>query len=429
VDYLVQPGDTLPVLAAHFNTTVTEIRAANPDIPIEVTTLPPGMPMRIPIYYHSLWGSDFQIIPDSLFVNGPAQVGFDSAAFIAQRGGWLKDYQEYTYYGLQSAAEVIDNVATLYSVSPRLLLALLDFQVGALTLRQQPLDSLDYPLGYRNYAHIGLYLQLNWAANLLNQGYYTWRSGQLETIEHLDSRVEYPDPWQNAATVALQYYFSHIYPFDGFKSATGPEGLALTYASLFGDIWANVVPHIPGSLQQPPMRLPFPAGNTWAFTGGPHTAWGDGAPWTALDFAPPSAAGGCSEADDMVVAVADGVIARTDTGIAVLDLDGDGDERTGWTVFYLHLSTQGKPPVGTQLKAGDPIGHPSCERGRSTGTHIHIARKYNGEWIPAEGLLAFNLEGWIAWNGSEPYLGYLRQPGLSVRACVCSDPESHITSK
>lgn len=31
--------------------------------------------------------------------------------------------------------------------------------------------------------------------------------------------------------------------------------------------------------------------------------------------------------------MADGVIARTGPAIAVLDLDGDGDERTGWVIF------------------------------------------------------------------------------------------------
>ncbi len=73
VDYIAQGGDTLPALALRFNTTVREIRQANPSIPQEVTTMPPGMPMKIPIYYESFWGSAYEIIPDSLFINGPAQ--------------------------------------------------------------------------------------------------------------------------------------------------------------------------------------------------------------------------------------------------------------------------------------------------------------------------------------------------------------------
>jgi hypothetical protein len=78
------------------------------------------------------------------------------------------------------------------------------------------------------------------------------------------------------------------------------------------------------------------------------------------------------------------------------------------------------------VKRGDPIGWPSCEGGHTTGTHIHIARKYNGEWIPADGPLAFNLDGWIAHNGTEPYLGTLTKGGLIVTACDCSDINSLI---
>ena len=45
VDYTAMDGDTLPGLAARFNTTEHEIRAANPILPERVTTLPQGLPM------------------------------------------------------------------------------------------------------------------------------------------------------------------------------------------------------------------------------------------------------------------------------------------------------------------------------------------------------------------------------------------------
>jgi hypothetical protein len=44
VGYTAQTGDTLPALAARFNTTVDQIREANPAIPDDATTMPPGMP-------------------------------------------------------------------------------------------------------------------------------------------------------------------------------------------------------------------------------------------------------------------------------------------------------------------------------------------------------------------------------------------------
>ena len=55
VDYIAQNGDTLPALAARFNTTVEEILQANSFIPKDATTMPPGMPMKIPIYFMALW--------------------------------------------------------------------------------------------------------------------------------------------------------------------------------------------------------------------------------------------------------------------------------------------------------------------------------------------------------------------------------------
>jgi murein DD-endopeptidase MepM/ murein hydrolase activator NlpD len=428
VDYTVQSGDTLPALASHFNTSILELREANPIIPEDVTTLPPGMPMKIPIYYAPLWGTSYQILPDSHFVNGPAQMAFDSSAFLDDKSGWLKGYIEYASGDNRSAAEIVDLVAMNFSVSPRLLLALLEYQAGGVTQPTPPEDADQFVLGNIDQRHRGLYLQLVWAANTLNNGYYAWRSGDIEPIIHLDGTLERPDPWQNAGTVALQKYFSLLYPPEKYNQAIGGDGLAAIYETLFGDAWENEQPHIPGSLPQPELMLPFEPGETWALTGGPHTGWGTGAPFAALDFAPPSVVGGCVPSNEWVTAVAPGVVVRSEPGIVVLDLDGDGDDRSGWSIFHLHVANEGRVPIGARLNVGDKIGHPSCEGGTSTGTHIHVARKYNGEWILAEGPLAFNLEGWIAQNGAQPYLGTLTRFSRTVTACVCSDSESFITS-
>lgn len=429
VDYVAQTGDTLDSLASRFNTTVREIRAANPIIPDSATTMPPGFPMKIPIYYQVLWGTPYQIIPDSLFVNGPAQIGFDSAAFVDQQPGWLKYHVEYAGGRNRRGGEIIDFVAQNYSISPRLLLALVEYQTGALTDPNPPGEGNPFRLGPVTYRTNGVYRQLTWAADRLNHYYYLARAGKLLSFELLDGRLERPDPWQNAATVALQHYFARLLRGDDYQRAISGAGLANTYTSLFGDPWANVEPHIPGSLEQPALRFPFEPNLDWAFTGGPHNPWGEEpGPLAALDFAPPSVAGGCTETDQWATAVADGVIARVDTATAILDLDGDGDERTGWNIFYLHLESATIPRAGTVLKAGDRIGKPSCEGGRSTGTHVHIARKYNGEWILAEGALAFNLEGWVAHNGASPYLGTLTRNGRTVVSCVCSDHTSWVRS-
>jgi len=428
VDYLAQAGDMLPALAVHFNTTEAEIRKANPDLSQDVTTLLPGLAMKIPIHYSPIWGTPYQIVPDNVFINGPLAGRFKTSEFIARYPGWLKDYSEYAGGLTRSGTEIVDLVALNFSVSPQILLTLLEYQLHALTDPQTP--QTRYMLGYVEIEHEGLYLQLVWAANILNNGYYGWRSGPIKTFEHVDGKLERPDPWQNAATVAIQSYFLDK-PESEYSIAIGPEGMAKTFKDLFGNPWEVQETHIPGSLQQPVLLFPFHAGETWSFTGGPHPGWGTLEPYAAIDFAPPENVGICNPSKFLVTAMADGVVARSEAGIVVLDLDGDGDERTGWNIIYLHVAIDGRVTAGTRVNAGDSIGHPSCE-GRgviANGTHVHIARKYNGEWIPAGGTLAFNLEGWIAQDGLKPYLGTLTRGSETITACMgCVNSASRVTA-
>lgn len=428
VDYIAQSGDTLPALASRFNTSIAEIREANPVIPDDATTMPPGFPMKIPIYYLPLWGTTFQSIPDQAFVNGVAQVGINTSALLASTNGWLKNYRVYTGGEWREGAEAVDYVAQNYSVSPRLLMAVLEYQAGALSNPEQPITK--YVLGFKRRYYETPYLQLVIAANTLNNGYYSWRAGQLTEFELPDGTLIRPDPWQNAGSVALQYYYSRLYSGDKFYAAIGPDGLAAVYKKYFGDPWADPINTLPGSLQQPELRFPFPAGHTWTYTGGPHTGWGTGEPLSAVDFAPPTDMSGCFavEEDEFSVAMADGYVVRSDLDGVIIDLDKDGDERTGWVLYYLHLATSGRVPAGVEVKAGDMVGYPSCEGGHVTGTHVHIARKYNGEWILADGPLAFNFEGWITHNGSVAYKGTLTRGAAVVTASEISDAYSVIRS-
>ena len=424
VDYIAQTGDTIPALAKRFNTTPDEIFAANPFIPADATTMPPGMPMKIPIYYLPLWADPFQIIPDHALVNGPTLVGFNTTAFLSKTDGWLKSYRAYAGGAWRSGANIVDYVASNFSVSPRLLIALLEYQAGAVSQPEKPTEP--YLLGFEEEYSGTVYLQLVKAANMLNHGYYSWRMGQLTEFDLLDGKLFRPDPWDNAASVSVKYYFSRNYSGPQFDSAIGPSGLARTYAELFGDPWEDETILIPGSLRQPELPLPFQPGQVWSYTGGPHTGWGTLQPYVAVDFAPPSDKSGCfvAESKYYVIAVADGIVARSETGTVVLDLDGDGNERTGWVIYYLHIAN--RAPLGAVLKRGDPVGYPSCEGGRVTGTHVHIARKYNGEWILTDSPVAFILGGWTIKNGPSAYRGTLTRGSLIVTACECGDLYSQV---
>jgi LasA protease len=426
VPYTAQTGDTLPALAIHFNTTVEEIRAANPTIPDPVSTLPPGFPMEIPTYNLPLTGTPFQILPDSEVPNGPGAIGFDTRQEVLGHPGFLSTLSDYAFGQERESWQVVETVAENYSVHPRLLLTLLEYRTHALTKPFPDGDQAEVPLGIREGFNRGLYRQLLWAAERINQGFYGWRTGRLREFETRDGFLIRPDPWQNAGTVAIQYLLAGMYNKDLFDREIGPDGFQRTYRSLWGDPFANGVAAIPGNLLQPEWPLPFLPDRVWDFSGGPHPSWGDSLPWGALDFAPPAVVGGCAESEEWAVAPAGGVVTRSENALVVLDLDGDGDERTGWLLVYFHIATNGRIAAGAQVVAGDRIGHPSCEGGLATGTHFHIARRFNGEWMPAAGPVPFTLDRWVAFAGEEPYEGTLVRGTQVVPACTCSTQENRI---
>lgn len=405
--YVVQPGDTLGNIANQFNVDLALLIAANqlnnPDR-IDV-----GQELIIPVLEDFPQGSDFQIIPDSELVFGPSTLSFKMDAFVESQPGFLKNYHEDRNGESYSGTELIEKIAREFSVNPRLLLAVLEYQSGWVTNPAPPADARKYPVGYQGNNQItGLYHQIGWAANMLNYGYYLWKAGGVKGWVLADQTYVLVPDSINAGTAGVQYLFSLLYGKEGWMKAVSPQGLYATYSRLFGSPEKLAYePLIPTNLTQPEMALPFAPGSIWYFTGGPHPAFGTGSAWGALDFAPPGEAYGCYTSPEWVTAVADGLVVRSGDGAVVQDLDGDGYEQTGWTVLYFHIASSGKVQEGRFLKAGDDIGHPSCEGGVSNGTHLHLARRYNGEWISADGTIPFVLSGWVSAGDGIPYEGRL----------------------
>ncbi len=413
--YIVQPGDTLSQIARRYNVSTEAIAQAsglaNPNwLEVgQVLTIPVPTPLTVP--------ADFKIIPDSELVYGPYAASFDVDAFVREAGGYLEHYREEVGQASMTGAQIVSKVALENSVNPRLLLAVLEYQSGWVRQAAPDPETLEYPLGFADPHRQGLYRQLFWAANELNRGYYRWRVAAVGNWILADSAVVSAVPTINAGTAGVQHFFAQLYGLEGWQKVVSPDGFAETYEALFGYPFDYAYePLLPPGLQQPPMQLPFEPGEAWSFTGGPHGAWGDGAAWGALDFAPPGEAQGCVVSSAWVVAVADGLVVRAEDGAVMQDLDGDGLEQTGWNVLYMHIDSRDRVRPSTYLRAGERIGHPSCEGGISTGTHLHLARKYNGEWIPADGSLPFVLDGWVSSGTGVPYDGYLRRNGQVIEA-------------
>jgi hypothetical protein len=230
----------------------------------------------------------------------------------------------------------------------------------------------------------------------------------------------------NAATAGLQYYFSLNRTKAKWKALVGdgPGSFAETYRTLFGDPAQYAIePLIPADTVCPSMELPWSEGQLWFYTGGPHGGWGDGSAWAALDFVPDEGYLGCAVASSWATAAAPGLVIYSQDGEVMIDLDGDGHEETGWVLFYLHVASQGRVAVGTRVRAGDRVGHPSCEGGFTESSHVHIARKFNGEWIAVDGPLPLVLSGWEFHSSGSAYEGTATRDGQERTAWECRDAE------
>lgn len=412
--YTVQPGDTLGSIATAYGITLGALMQANGLN--ETSLLSVGTSLNIPpVEMDPNPGSSFKIIPDSELVYGPASIDFDIQYFLEGHGGYLATYTQDVNGEYLTGAQIVQRISESYSVNPRLLIALLEYRSQWIT---NPTPSnIDFPLGFYEDYYAGLYRQLAWAANNLNRGYYTWRVNALSSLPLSDGSYVPMNPTINAGTAALQYFLAQFNSRSFWDLDVSEFGFSLTYNILFGNPFAyEVASLLPPNLIQPIMQLPLERGVSWSFTGGPHGGWDSGSAWAALDFAPPGEGGGCQIDPAWVVAVADGLIVRAENGAVIQDLDNDGYEQTGWTVLYMHVSSSERVERGTYVYAGERIGHPSCEGGVSNATHLHMARRYNGEWIPADGAIPFLLDGWVSSGNGIEYDGKLTKGTTVIEA-------------
>ena len=356
---------------------------------------------RIPVFLRAVWGAE-HLGPEPDWSN-PAEAGWGVV--------FHQDEDERVKQALQPL------IAHRMTQIEPMRLKVLEYRSGWVSSQGKTAVSEDYPLGLKDANRKGLYKQLSWAANEMTRGYTLWENSAVAVWTLSDGTVMRADATINGATAGIQYLMSLLLDKADWKTAVSPAGFYAVYERLFGFPFAfSIEPLVPENITQPELMLPFAAGDTWYFTGGPHVGWGTGSAYAGIDFAPPGEEFGCYESKTPVVAAADGMVVRSGNGVVVQDLDGDGREQTGWSLLYLHIASEGRAAAGTYLRQGDLIGYPSCEGGFSTGTHLHLARRYNGVWISADGEVPFVLSGWTSESAGIEYDGYLVKNGQTVEA-------------
>ena len=390
-------GDTLSGIAANYGTSVSALMALNelrnPDLLAigQIIQLPPPP---------QLYSPNDLVLSDARLARTGGAEQFDIQAFVSSQPGLISQIGDTVNVRsadgrateiLLTSSQAVERVSLEFSVDARILLALLEYHAGLLSRNEPESVERNLPLMKlspdESREATGLYAQLSWLADRLNQGYYGWKYRNRRIIELSDGSRLWFHPELNAASVAVQYVMSLLSDSTSWHEDIGDGGILEVYRGYFGDPLVETGEVAPRDLTQPQLTLPFPAGEVWRFTGGFHGGWGNGSAWAAVDFAPPKEQGPqhyCYTSSFPIIAVADGTIARLDDGVVVLDLDLDGNEGTGWTILYLHISLVDSLLEGQAIEAGQILGYASCQGGYSTATHLHIARRYNGEWLPAD---------------------------------------------
>jgi LasA protease len=420
-DYRTQSGDTLYTIAVRFNAYYSEIRRADGLHLPESGLLPPGTELIIPKKFQATTDST-RLFPDSEIVYSPSAAKFNVTNFLLGKRGYLFGYTDEE--GLQGG-EIISKLAWENSINPKVLLALLEYASGWVADAGPPESSLEYPMHFLDPYNKGLYRQMMLAINFLERGYYGWRTAKILCLYFGNGVTVRLAPDLNAGTVAVLFYFSRFLS-DPAVWSREVRRFYDVYTGLFGDPAADALdPLYPESLYQPYLILPFPLRQSWCFSNGPHGAWDAKGPEAAVDFAPPQYeySGPLSR---MLLASATGCVVRSEKNALVLDLDCDGSELTGWDIFYFHLAEEGKARLGSKIRKGQKIGYASSEGGVSSGIHVHMARKYNGEWILADGPLPFTLSGWTLTEGDAEGEWMFTRGGAKVFSSIDCDFENMI---
>ena len=296
---------------------------------------------------------------------------FDIDNYIASNAPHLKPY-----------AEAISHWAGYSSVSPKVLIALIEQQSQLISQPQK--QALQQPL----------------AGLSKEQGFVA----QVQDVADQIARQIYQNPAERSASE-----FADKRPATAFlltnSDSKAQQAFVSTYQRLFGDLpTASEKAQTSNNTIQPLagpangfLQFPFPLGQSW-HVGGAHTNTGSGNyPMSSLDM---SIGGGwgSNQSNTWVASSAAGSFKRHSSCFAEVVHSG------GWSTTYYHLMNI-QYNTGANVAKNSYIANPAntqaqalCNGGSSTGPHQHWSLKQNGSWVH---LNTVYLSGWqITATGS-----------------------------
>lgn len=360
------------------------------------------------------------LISNDLFLYASTVLAFDTQAFLETQAGPLAGYDEEIDGEPWTAADSIQYNAMLYGINPQLLLTLLEAQTQVLTDA-----SARVPMRAASPAKATFYSYMSQMAKeaLLAYDQYRYGISSAHIIFTEGETIAVPET-MNAGTYALQAALASTMSrqqWERWAQGTNPRFVE-QFSQWFGDPQQEPDRALSASTSAPSgYILPFPIGETWYYTGGPHN-YGGGTPgcisglscprpWSAVDIAQPeliACPGGSYPAHRWIVAAKSGNVIQSSQALIVID-HGDG-----WRTYYSHVSSADRRGTGP-IDRGDRLGHPSCEvepGGFTTGVHVHFALYQGG--VGFVDINGKSLSGWLVgetshYNGTMILNSTLRQ--------------------
>jgi hypothetical protein len=360
------------------------------------------------------------LLSDSLFLYAPSVLDFDVQTFFGTHPGPLARYVELIDGQLWTAADSVQHNSMSFGVNPQLLLTLMEAQNQVLTDRAATIPQKRDPAA-ATPAPATFFNHVKWMAQQALLAYDNHRYGASDSqLVFMTGETFFSPEAPNSGTYAVQTILARSMSHRQWREwVQGPRPLFVEqFTHWFGDPLEDNDPMTATTAATPTgYILPFPIGETWYYTGGPHY-YGGGTPgctvgvycprpWSALDIAQPELTGcpdGSYPAHRWIVAAKSGNIIQSSQALIVID-HGDG-----WRTYYSHISSADKRGLGP-VNRGDPLGHPSCEvepGGFTTGIHVHFALYQVG--VGFVNLAGHSFSGWVVGETSH-YNGTLTLDG------------------
>ncbi len=332
--------------------------------------------------------------------NGP-----EIQAFLEARDSPLKAMHFQIGGRAASFSTVLVGLTTLYSLNPKLLLALLDLQSGLVSSQQASDEQLAWAMGYRGGGRSGLYGQLRWATRELRyavRDYALKGSGPPPPLVFADGTRQ----GVSADLAFSRYILARILAPTITPDLLDPrlEGLVNSYTRLFGDPRAppTTWPALAAPFLTRPMTPTFPVTSFFDHdtpflrqNGSLLTYWGRSE--TDLAFAYDGHTGWdyAMSPPDEVLAAAAGVVmfaGASDDGCATPAQAVILDHGNGYRTLYWHLASL-SVAAGQTVSGGALLGIAGAS-GCAVGAHLHFQVQYLGRDVDPYGWCGTTPDPW-----------------------------------